>query len=440
MSMRLLFICLFIFSLAPGFSQDTIIKKNGDVISAKVTEIGMHEIKFKASGIADSPIITMDRAEVKTLKVGNQTIIEIKEEPENKVEDLIVKKDGTSLRVQVIEIGTSEIKFKLFNDPSGPVISIAKSEIKTLKVGGQTIIDVKSQKEDVILKKDGSSLKVKVLEIGSDEVRFKLYNNPGGPNLSLKKSEIKSITIDGQSVYEYTPDPYSTSHSLILNKNSSLKFHFFSPLNRHVAFSYEWMQKPGFNWEIGAGFIDRSVSPMEDITGRTPRGGFFRFGPKFLLGNSSDIEVEGARYSHPLKGRYMKIEMMLHAMNVKYTWNNSSGTPITYTKEYQSLVLNLIYGRQYILGNSITVSYYAGFGYGFESVNRKGSLPPNQWWDDWDPRRYSHLYMGKNFPMSILAGFTIGYMFPTPQLLSGSKKYNSRSGIPFDSQTTNFRN
>lgn len=443
--MRLFFIFFSVFSFSIGFSQDTIVRKNGDLLNVKVTEIGMEEIKFKASGVPDSPVITMKKSEIRSVKVGGQILFEIKATPQDTVEDLIIKKDGTTLKVNVLEIGTGEIKFKLFNETSGPTISIAKSEIKTLKVGGQTIIDAKVPKEDIILKKDGSSLRVKVLEIRSDDVVFKLANNAIGPTLSLKKAEIKTISVDGQTVYEYVPDPYSISHSGILNKNSSLKFHFFSPLNSHLAFTYEWMQKPGFNWEVGFGIVNRSVSARKrNIDGSTPSGAFLRFGPKFLIGSTSDIEIEGARYSHPLKGRFIKLEVLLHALNVKYTWDSTRyfgrGGMQIYTKEYQSLNLNLIYGRQYIYGNSITVAWYGGFGYGFESVERNGTLPPGTWqqWDNFDPRRYSHIYLGENFPMSLTAGFTIGYIFPTPKFIS-TRKYDSNRGAPFDSETTNFK-
>lgn len=338
-------------------------------------------------------------------------------------QDTIITHKGEFIKAKIIEIGVTEIKFKLHNDPSGPTISIEKSTIKTLKVGGQTIIDVKAgMKEDIIVKKDGSIIKVKILDLGTNEVKMKLYNNPDGPTISLKKDEIKTITIDGQVVYEYKEDPFSTSNNLILDKNSSLKFHFFSPLNSHIAFTYEWMNKPGFNWELGAGVIGPGIVRSNGITNRNPKGAFLRFGPKFLLGSSSDIEIEGARYSHPLKGRYLKVEMMLHAMNTTHTADTGSYPWVgkaTYRKRYQSVVMNLIYGRQFIFGNSITVSWYLGAGYSFESITDIGKPSNiNYWWNDFEPRRYSHMYFGENFPMTMTFGFTVGYILKTPEFMS----------------------
>ncbi|MFH1004594.1 MAG: hypothetical protein V1781_03740 [Bacteroidota bacterium] len=419
--MKFIFAVLLLFVCTIVFSQDTIIKKNSDVIKCKITEIGIEEVKFKTFGSPDSPVIILQKSEIKTVKVGGQTIIDVKEDTENANEDVITKKNGDVLKVKVIEIGTNEVKFKLYNDLYGPTISIEKSEIKTMKVGEQTVIDVKTGlKEDVIVKKDGSSLKVKVSELETDNVKFKLYNNPDGPTMSLKKSEIKTVIVDGQVVYEYKEDPRSTSNKAILNKTSSLKFHFFSPLKHHIAFSYEWMLNPGFNWECGIGIIGPGVSAIDNITGRNPSGAFLRVGPKFLLGSSSDVEIEGAVYSHPLKGRYFKIEMILNAMNVKYTDSYSyyGSGPIVYSKKYQSMVFDIIYGRQFILGNTITIAYYLGMGYGFESVTTIGNISNNF---DLDPIRHSHWYFGKNFPLTFTSGFTIGYIIKAPEFLSSKR-------------------
>ncbi|MBI3502109.1 MAG: hypothetical protein HY063_09960 [Bacteroidetes bacterium] len=425
---------LIFFTASVVHSQDTIVKKNGDLIRAKVTEIGTEEVKFKIFGEAESPVVVLKRSEIKTLRVAGQTIIDVKGEASTISEDIIVKRSGDMLKVKVIDIGTDEVKFKLANDPDGPTISIKKSEIKTMKVEGQTVIDIKTGLgPDLITKKDGSILKAKVSEVGTDEVKFKLYNETEGPTMTLAKSEIKTVTIDGQIVYEYKEDPYSISNRAILDKTSVLKFHFFSPLSHHLAFTYEWMNKPGFNWEAGFGIYGIGTSAIDKQERRMPRGIFLRFGPKFFLGSSSDIEIEGAKYAHPLKGRYFKPEIILSALSTTYTIDtggyyygygtySGKGTT-TFTNKYQSLVINLVYGRQFIFGNTITLGYYLGVGYGFESKTTIGTKPTYYWqrYDDYDPRRYCYWYLGKNFPMTITAGITIGYIFRTPEWLQNKK-------------------
>ena len=432
--MKYFFIALFAAFSFCASAQDTIVKKDGQVIRAKILEVGTDVIKFKVYGDTASPIIVVKNEDIKTAKVGGQTIISSKDEYAG--EDIIVKKNGDLMKVKVIDIGTEEVKFKLASNPDGPTISVKKSEIKTMKVDGQMVIDVKKTgaDEDIIVKKDGSSIKVKVVEMGTADVKYKIYNNPDGPTLSVKKSEVQTVKIEGQVVYEYKEDPRSTSNNAILDKNCSIKFNFFSPLYRHVAFSFEWMQKPGFNWETGLGIVGPGVKPVNQNPVRTPKGIFLRFGPKFLLGNSSDVEVEGERYAHPLKGRYFKPEIIFSTLSVmtaedtgSYGWYGV-GTNY-YTKKYQSFALHLIYGRQFIFGNTITVGYYFGVGYGFESKSTIGKQYNSWTGNDWDPRRYSYIYMGESFPLTFTAGFTVGYILRTPDWLSGNKggkKYSNK--------------
>ena len=47
--------------------------------------------------------------------------------------------------------------------------------------------------QDVIVKKDGSTILSKVLEVGQNEIKYKKYDNVDGPIYTIKKSELQSI-------------------------------------------------------------------------------------------------------------------------------------------------------------------------------------------------------------------------------------------------------
>src|SRR6185503_19114553 len=97
-----------------------------------------------------------------------------------------------------------------------------------------------------------------------------------GPTMTLKKSEVNTVKIDGQVVYEYKEDPRTISNSAILDKTSTIKYYFFSPLNNHLALGYEWTMKPGFNWDLGAGIIGPGTSFRDAVNnyGDKYNGGF----------------------------------------------------------------------------------------------------------------------------------------------------------------------
>ena len=354
-------------------------------------------------------------------------------------QDTIVKKDNETIKVKIIEIGTDEVKYKYFDAPDGPTIVISKSDVRSLKIKGAddkmvSVITAEPESApapDIIIKKDNEQLKVKVIEIGPTTVKYRYFDAPNGPVIVMEKRDIKSIKIKGKADKAYDtisnePDPMSTSNAAILDKTSSLKFNFFSPLSHHLAFSYEWMIKPGFNWEAGMGIVGPGVGLSDNFSNTHPKGFFLRTGPKFLLGNSSDVEgPAGERYAHPLKGRYFKIEAILYTLSKTYesgyyslSYVNSS---TTVKNDYLGVALMLIYGRQFIFGNSITVGYYVGFGYGFENKTTTFATTPIANYSDYDPARYSHSYLGERFPLAFTSGFTVGYIFKTPDWISRPK-------------------
>ena len=48
-------------------------------------------------------------------------------------QDVIVKKDGTPILTKVLEVNTDNVKYKKFDNPKGPTYSILISEILSLK-------------------------------------------------------------------------------------------------------------------------------------------------------------------------------------------------------------------------------------------------------------------------------------------------------------------
>ena len=64
-----------------------------------------------------------------------------------------------------------------------------------------------SSAQDVIVKKDGSTILSKVLEVNPADIKYKKFNNPNGPIYTIDKSEIMSINYKPNlgDYKEYTP-------------------------------------------------------------------------------------------------------------------------------------------------------------------------------------------------------------------------------------------
>jgi hypothetical protein len=284
-----------------------------------------------------------------------------------------------------------------------------------------------SRSQDIIIKKDNEELKVKIIEVGTTEIKYKFFDAPDGPTMVIEKKEVKTLKIKGQngkiiSMDENKPDPMSISNTAILDKTSSLKFNFFSPLTHQLAFNYEWMIRPGFNWETGISVVGPGVGIFDQLVDLHPKGFIVRTGCKFLLGNSSDVEVDGGRYAHPLKGRYFKIETILYDISTDYNananaFNNLNGTYsstiVPVHDNFVGATLDLVYGRQWIFGNSITVGWFIGVGYAFE--NKTCSYAAG---DIDTGSRYAFEFLGNSLPIAATFGFNIGFICKTPYWLS----------------------
>lgn len=58
--------------------------------------------------------------------------------------------------------------------------------------------------QDVIVKKDQSTVMGKVLEITSSEIKYKKWNNQDGPTYSINRSEVASINYENGEVEKFT--------------------------------------------------------------------------------------------------------------------------------------------------------------------------------------------------------------------------------------------
>ncbi len=72
--MRVLLICAFCFFQFILNAQDTIYKRNGELIPAKVLEINTKEITYKRADLLDGPLFIINKNEIKKIKYVTGTI------------------------------------------------------------------------------------------------------------------------------------------------------------------------------------------------------------------------------------------------------------------------------------------------------------------------------------------------------------------------------
>lgn len=175
-------------------------------------------------------------------------------------------------------------------------------------------------------------------------------------------------------------------------KKSIIKMEFFSPLTGNTTFGYERYVKDWVSWEAKVGIIGLGIDPA-DID---PVGVMFRAGPKFKL--NPDFVTDGMKGSHLLSGKYIRPEIVASFYTQDNTvYEDFTGNPNTSREDYAAVAVLLNYGRQYVLADIMSLDYHIGLGYGYTS-GREGGYS------------YSHAAGGKDFPIAVSAGFTIGVL------------------------------
>lgn len=260
------------------------------------------------------------------------------------------------------------------------------------------------QAQDIIrTKKD--TIQAKVLEIGLDEIKYIYFNNLDGPVYVIAKSDVIEITYKNGTKYFNTPDPYDANKEVaVRNKTHSIKFEFFSPLGNDIAFGYEKMIKVGTNLEIkmaviGPGFINDE---------RNASGFWVKGGVKFLTSRSEYLH-NGLKFIHALKGFYIKPEFIFNTYSIDDYDNYTYSNPVPTRTQKTNFAIDIVFGKQYILGNVMTFEYYAGFGYGIHSTGKNNSIYGYDSGDE--DYQYSHTYGGTEFPIVLTGGFTLGVLF-----------------------------
>lgn len=74
--------------------------------------------------------------------------------------------------------------------------------------------------QDVIVKKDQSTVMSKVLEITSTEIKYKKWNNQDGPIYSINRSEVLSINYENGEVEKFS----ETTNNLQSNKTTQFQY------------------------------------------------------------------------------------------------------------------------------------------------------------------------------------------------------------------------
>ena len=248
--------------------------------------------------------------------------------------------------------------------------------------------------QDKIYKLKGTVINAKVIEIGTDEIKYKLFENPDGPVYVVDKSTLSRIEFANGKVEKYTSsfkDPENYEGQL----TKAIKFNFLSPLLGYAQFSFEKSVSPLKSYELGLGIIGAGKNYQIDnyyVNGqyqpykRNAFGVFVDAGYKF--NKLPNFFSKGTRMTHVMQGTYIKPTATLgfykdNALSYK------TGNPVIENRHniFGAIILN--FGRQWVFGEKFLVDLYYGIGYAFDNTKNDNS---NNYYSD---NLYNHFVIQK---------------------------------------------
>jgi hypothetical protein len=262
--------------------------------------------------------------------------------------------------------------------------------------------------QDKIYRKNGQVLKVKILEISSSEIKYRIFNEPDGPIYVLEKDRIKKIQYENGRVE--TPmldikDPEQYEDQL----KKAIKVNFLSPLSGYLQFGYEKSTGVGKSYEltmaiIGAGknqTLDFYSYPYTQTEKRNQFG--IAVGAGYKFNKLPDFLFGRTRFTHIMQGAYAKPILYLgnYSENVLV---NKVNQQVVERQNVTFGALQIELGKQWVFGDKFLLDLYWGFGIGAD--NKKES------YDYYNDQAYNYVIqrLGTSPGFALNGGLRIGLL------------------------------
>jgi hypothetical protein len=211
------------------------------------------------------------------------------------------------------------------------------------------LVENKMFSQDVITLNDGSTLKVKVIEVGETQVKYKPYKG-GDRVVVMDRTIVKKIRYEGEQFSELSKEDIEKNY-FFEDHREIVKIGFTSVMLDGFSIAYEKALNPTQSWEIvgryqGTGFLLNQIV----ISGY---GTSFGFRQSF---NSS--KGKARKGSHILSGWYIKPEATIFHNSYNLSRINSN------ISNAISASLGINFGGQWVFNNSLVFEVFTGVGFG----------------------------------------------------------------------------
>jgi hypothetical protein len=209
--------------------------------------------------------------------------------------------------------------------------------------------------QDVITLNDGSVLKVRIVEVGESEVKYKPFKG-GDRVVVMDRTIVKKIRYEGEQTTELSKDEIEKNYFFNDHKEA-LKLGFTGILGNGISIAYERALNPTQSWEVVGRYQGIGFSRRPDVS--SGYGATFGFRQAF---NSSTRKA--VKSSHTLSGWYIKPEISI--MQNEYNFDNNGVFSFNGSTIKSSVMgtAGLNIGGQWVFNNTMLFEIFTGLGFG----------------------------------------------------------------------------
>lgn len=226
--------------------------------------------------------------------------------------------------------------------------------LKMLAVSVVLLTAYQAQAQDVIHKKNGKVIEAKVVELGTSEIKYKMFSDPDGPIYVDEKENIDKIVFQDGRTEQYGTTRIDASEMFAGQKKSAIKVGFMGPLFGQTTIVYERNIRPGRSWEVKAALVGLGRKTDYESTG-------FIGSYAYKFYKKPTFYTADMKRSHLLQGGYIKPEVFVGytSFNDYYDYNNSNVRSESFIV---GVLLNL--GKEWIFDDAFVLDVSGGIGYG----------------------------------------------------------------------------
>lgn len=231
--------------------------------------------------------------------------------------------------------------------------------------------------QDRIYRQNGKIVEAKIIEIGSSEIKYREFNNADGPVYVLETDRVKKIVFANGTEQKFG-DNMADAERYGGQRTKALKVNFLSPLYGYTEIGFEKSVGVGKSFELSLGVIGAGKAGVlgyynnnfQEVK-RKPKGFFVSGGYKF--GKLPDFVLFGkTRQSHIMQGTYIKPVVYVGHYSEAQIQEKANNTFETGRQQVTFGAVQIELGRQWVFSDRFLLDMYWGIGYGFD--NKENSI------------------------------------------------------------------